>query len=132
MFKSDPHEKNRSKMTQSTSSQTSVTPGFASILSSFLLLSAYASALLVQLFASDGCEKEKKKTVTTGVKKTVTVMEEGGYDTDSVALSAHSTCQSITNLSLADVSTGLTQLVAHTPQTHTFIFLLITQSSSQG
>lgn len=42
-----------------------------------------------------------ENNVTTGVKKTVTVMEEGGSNTDSAALSARSVCQSVTNLLLA-------------------------------
>lgn len=113
LFKSNPHERNRAKMTQSTSPQTSVTPGFASILSPFFLHLSLSSALLVDLFASDGCE----------IKKTDHRCQENSDGNGGGRLwyiSALSARRSVTNLS--DVSAGLTQSVAHTPQTHTFLY----------
>lgn len=125
-------------MTRSTSSQTSVTPGFASILSPFLLLLSPASVLPARVFASDG---RAYKNVTTGVKKTVTVMDQGGSDTNSAALPARSVCQSVINLSIARQPRQLrpwpsqqhthSHCHTHTHLTHTFTLPSISQSSPQ-
>lgn len=49
MFKKQSSQKNKPELTHTTSSQTSVTPGFASILSTFLPLLSPASALLARI-----------------------------------------------------------------------------------
>lgn len=87
-LKSNSHERNHPERTRSTSCQTSVTPGFASILYPFLLRLIATSAFTVQLFASYCFSyrwpcREKRKDVTTSFKKPVTVMKDAGSHTDT-------------------------------------------------
>ncbi len=58
-LKTNPRERVRLRLTRGSSSQTSVTPGLASILFPFLLLLSPASALLTHAFASHGRVQEK-------------------------------------------------------------------------
>lgn len=107
-------------MTRSTSSQTSVTPGFAFILSSFLLLSP-ASALPAHAFASDGDVQEKN--VTIGKREDPTLTAQQCQHGTSVNLSL--TYYQLINPGSSGPDPGSSSNTSHTPShfpTQTQIF----------